>query len=405
MIKNYDIPDVTFEQVREAYLDCRKNKKNSDRHIEYESDLEVNLVNLYRDLKDRTWYPGKSFTFVVTRPQPREVFAACFNDRIVHHLLIRQIEDLFEDVFIEDIYSCRSGKGALYGVNCLSTKLEEFSNNYTKKVYVAKFDLKGFFMSIDKEILCRKLTDFLRKNYPGKNLGFLIWIARSIILHCPENNCEYRGDPNLKRLIPKEKSLFYSGETKGLPIGNLTSQVFANFYLHEFDILASRWFKGGYGRYVDDFFVISETKRQIRKFRKFAKKYLQEELGVNLHTKKFYTQDIRKGVKFIGYVVKPGRIYIGNMTVANFHHVIEDMNLFIRKDHNSENKNIVPILKHFESQWNSYIGFMIHSSSYNLRKEAWENLDHRWRKYITRDPRFIIRLRKRYRFQCLPLKP
>lgn len=106
MIGDYNTIDLEFEQLVEAYKDCRKHKRSSYSQMEYECNLEVNLVDLYWELKNRIWKPGTSITFIVTRPKPREVFAANFRDRIVHHLLIRQIEYLFEDVFIEDNYNC-----------------------------------------------------------------------------------------------------------------------------------------------------------------------------------------------------------------------------------------------------------------------------------------------------------
>ena len=387
--------DLTFDHLYQAYLDCRKHKRNSDKQIEFEENLEMNLRSLYLDLKNKTWKPGISITFIVTRPKPREVFAACFRDRIVHHLLIRQIEYLFENVFIEDNYNCRENKGVLYGVNKLSRKISEISDNYNKEVYVAKMDLSGFFMGINKNILCRRVIEFLKQNYKKKNQEFILWLTRLIILHCPEKNCEYHGDPGLRKLILPEKSLFYSGDDFGLPIGNLTSQIFANFYLHEFDIFSSNYFYGNYGRYVDDFYVISEDKKKIHDFRKFSIKFLESELEVKVHPDKYYVQEIRKGIKFIGYVIKPGRIYTGNSTRSNFKKVIKRMN-YIIENYNEE--KIIKSLKHTVSQWNSYIGFMIHTNSYNIRKESWESLNKKWRKYIKRDKRFIIKIKNRYKY-------
>ena len=389
--------DLTYEQLVLAYYDCRRNKRNSDKQIEFERDLGVNLMDLYRRLKNGSWIPGKSITFIVTRPKPREVFAACFEDRVVHHLLVRQIEHLFEQVFIEDNYNCRKGKGVLFGVKRLSQKIKDMSDNYAKKLYIAKFDLSGFFMSINKKILCQNLLDFLKEKYQYKNLEFILWITKLIVMHCPEENCEYKGDPKLKSLISPEKSLFGTGPNLGLPIGNLTSQIFANFYLHEFDIISSTKFNGGYGRYVDDFYVLSESKNKIKRFKKFAKNYLWDEYRVKLHDKKYYIQEVKKGVKFIGYVVKPGRIYIGNTTRANLHEIIYRMNCFINETQNLSEEELISCLKHFESQWNSYIGFMIHANSYNLRKQSWDELDPGWRQYFTRNPKFNVRLRKRYR--------
>ena len=287
----------------------------------------------------------------------------------------------------------------MYGVSRLATKLDEFTEHYTKPMYVAKFDFTGFFMKINKIILWKRLETFLRDKYKKKNLEFILWLTELLVMHCPENDCEYHGDPDLMTLITPEKSLRYSGPEYGLPIGNLTSQIFANFYLHEFDILVSGMFNGGYGRYVDDFYVISEDKDKILEFKKFAKKYLYNTLEVQLHENKFYLQEASHGIKFIGYMIKPGRVYTGSVTIAHYYEVIDDMN---DKIENLPKERFLEELNNLVCRWNSYIGFMTYTNSYNIRRNAFKGkLNKKWNKYVNPDNRYILRIRNRYRYKKL----
>ena len=118
---------IGLEEVFEAYYDCRKNKRRTANALLFESDYESYCVELWRDINERTYSIGRSIAFIVTKPKPREVFASDFRDRVVHHLVARRLEPLFESVFIEDTYNCRKGKGTLYGVKRLAQKVHEIS--------------------------------------------------------------------------------------------------------------------------------------------------------------------------------------------------------------------------------------------------------------------------------------
>ena len=368
--KDYTIP---LEDVLTAYYDCRRNKRRTMNALSFEVGYEEKCVELWRELNERTYEIGKSITFVVTKPKPREIFAADFRDRIVHHLIANRLEPLFERTFIEDTYNCRKGKGTLYGIRRLAYKVLTISNGYTEDCWIGKFDMKGFFMSIHKPTLNRMLQSFIDQEYEGKDKDLLKWIVEKVVMHCPEKNCIRKSPQKMWELIGEGKSLFKGGDDYGLAIGNLTSQMFANFYLHEFDSLIDARFEG-YGRYVDDFYVISRDKREILSAIAGMKQWLKSNLGITLHPDKFYLQHYSKGVKFTGMVVKPARTYVGNATRASAVGKVRAFNrLAEREDYKAEHHVL-----HFVSSMNSYLGFFKHHKTYDIRHGLVKSISPQW---------------------------
>ena len=367
---------ISLEDIFKAYFECRKNKRRTANALRFEIDYEPLCVQLWKDINEGTYSIGKSIAFIVTKPKPREVFAATFRDRIVHHLIARRLELLFEEYFINDIYNCRKGKGTLYGVKRLYEQIKLASNNYNKDCFIAKFDLKGFFTSIDKVLLNTMLQQFIDTKYFGEDKSIIKELVRMIVMHCPEKNCILKSNPKMWKLISNSKSLFHNGDLKGLAIGNLTSQLFANFFLAEFDSMENNKFKG-YGRYVDDFFIISEDKKSILNNIDYIKNFLHNRLNVTLHPNKIYLQHFNKGIKFTGSVIKPNRLYIGNATVSNMYKKIDHFNYIIS---NRKNIGIYDIRK-FISSINSYLGFMRHYSSFNMRKSLIRHISYKWWDY------------------------
>lgn len=366
---------ISLEDIFQAYFECRKNKRRTANALMFEVDYETLCVQLWKDINEGTYNIDKSIAFIVTKPKPREVFAATFRDRVVHHLIANRLEPLFEEYFINDIYNCRKGKGTLYGIKRLYEQVKLVSNNFKEDCYIAKFDLKGFFTSIDKTILNNMLQQFIDAKYFGEDKSIIKTLVEKIVMHCPEKNCYLRSNIKKWRLIPKSKSLFYNGDLKGLAIGNLTSQLFANFFLAEFDSIESNKFQG-YGRYVDDFFIVCKDKNSILNNIKHMKDFLYNNLNVTLHPSKIYLQHFSKGVKFIGAVIKPNRMYTGNATVSNFHKRIDYFNYII------ENRDIkMKDIKKFLSVINSYLGFMKHYKSFNIKKSLIKYISYKWWDY------------------------
>ena len=237
MFYRFKVEYVSYEELYAAYLDCRKRKRNTVNASEFEIDLNKNLYKLWRELNSGTYEIGVSIVFLVDRPVVREVYAACFRDRIVHHLIINRINDTIEKHFIFDTYSCRVGKGTLVGVKRCYEQIKKCSKNYTENAYVLKCDLKSFFMTISKPMLYKLLITFLRENYECSEdeRYFNEYILKKIIYHCPQQNCIRKPSRAKPSDLPKGKSLTDCPSDKGLPIGNLSSQIFANFFMSYFD--------------------------------------------------------------------------------------------------------------------------------------------------------------------------
>jgi RNA-directed DNA polymerase len=360
---------ISLGDFYEAYMSCRKHKRNTVNALLFERNYENNLINLWEDVNTKTYTIGKSIAFIVTHPKIREVFAADFRDRIVHHIIMQRLEPLFENKFIEDCYSSRKEKGVLYGVNRLYSKIDSFTDHFTREdCWIGKFDIKGFFMGINRKILWNNLDKFILDKYKGKDIDLLRWLVELVIFNRPNLNCRIKSKKSLWKKLDKDKSLFTCDQNCGLPIGNLTSQCFANFYLSDFDDLMSSMFQGNYGRYVDDFFVLGRTKEEILDRISFIKKWLLDNLGLRLHDKKLYLQNYRKGVKFIGSVIKSDRIYYSKQSLGGLYSMIHDFNMAPIN---------IDTAEYYTRSLNSYLGFLKHKRSYNLRLKIKKMIDYR----------------------------
>jgi len=355
---------IDVEQLFEAYLSCRKTKRYTQNALKFEVDYEANLFQLRDEIESGNYYPGRSIAFIVNKPVKREIFAADFRDRVVHHWLINKLNPLFERLFIQDSYACRVGKGTHYGVQRADRFIKACSDNYTKDCYILKLDVQGFFMHISRQLLFGMLEQFIDENYTESDKALVLEISRKIIFNAPAQNCIIKGNKKDWEGLPKNKSLFHSPPDCGLPIGNLTSQVFANFYMHQFDaFLTKELGLKYYGRYVDDFVIVHTDKDYLKSLIPQLSNFLLSTLQLTLHPKKIYLQHYSKGVQFLGTVIKPNRIYIANRTKGNFYNAIEKQNKVIQ-DHKPSKEDKAAFL----SSMNSYLGIMKHYKSYKLRK-------------------------------------
>ena len=368
---------ITFSELYDAYVDCRKRKRTTYNAQCFEINETKNLMTLYKELNSMTYEIDYSICFCVEKPVKREVFAADFRDRIVHHYLINKILPILEEEFIDDSYSCRKGKGSDYGIRQCYKYMVEASDNFTKDCYLLKYDLKSFFMTIDKSRLCQKLKDFLDEKYTFKDDGerkFLFYLLEKIVLHEPQNKCHRKQPKENWNNLPKEKSLFNCEKGFGLPIGNLTSQIFANFYLSEFDHYVKEELGCKYyGRYVDDFYIIIDDLVRKKKLEEAICIKLRK-MGVTLHPNKRYCQHISKGIPFIGAFIKPNRTYIANRTKGNLYWkmVLIENSLSYMSEKCKKDLNYI---NHCVASINSYLGFLKHYRTYNIKKKILLNKD------------------------------
>lgn len=290
-----------FEALVQAYLDCRANKRNTSSALKFEQALEANLWALYQRLLDGSYLPGRCICFVNLRPKPREVWAAQFPDRIVHHLLYNHIAERFHAGFVAGSCACIPGRGTLYAAQRLEHDVRSVTQNWSRPAYYLKMDMANFFVAIDKQILFAQLAK--RVHEP-----FWLYLARTILFHDPRADVELRGSPAKLALVPSYKSLFNAPADTGLPIGNLSSQFFANVHLDAMDQRIKHQLKARhYVRYVDDFIILHESPQWLNQARADIEAWLPEHLGTRINPRKTILQPLERGVDIVGHVIKPWR--------------------------------------------------------------------------------------------------
>lgn len=378
---------VTIEDIDRAYRDCKRRKGGSQGYLEYSKNYLMENLRLYEHLNGMTYEVGKSRCFVVTRPKAREVFCAQFRDRIVHHLLINKFLPLLEAEMMDNAFACRKGKGTNYGIDYIRGEMERVSENYTKEAWAMKCDIEGFFMSIGRKALFRHLKTILLSRYHGSDIGWWLWLWEKVVMNDPSRNCDRVGDLTLWEKLPANKSLFTCGEGKGLPIGNLPSQVLANLLLSPFDKwMVERLEGGGYGRYVDDFVCISTDKELLLRLAHDARIQLAH-LGLRMHPRKFYLQEVRKGLEITGAIIRQGRTYIGNRSVRNLFALIGEWNE--KATHTDDER------RRFARRMSSHFGHLVHRQTYAIRCKAWKAVKDRQGMYCVNMRK--LRLAKNYK--------
>ena len=362
---------VPIGLVSDGYRDCCKHKGSTWGCIEYKMDFLTNNYQLYLELNSMTYEVGQSKAFCVTRPKLREVWCATFKDRVVHHILAIKFLSVFEQYMTDNAYACRKGKGVDYGINHLIGQIEAISGDYTLETWILRCDLSGFFMSIDRQLLYNIVEDIIRKEYHEDDIEFWLWLWKKVILHDPIKNCIKVGDLSLFAKLPKNKSLFTNEKGKGLPIGNLPSQILANLLMGIFDkwIMARMGDGSGYGRYVDDFACIGRDKRLLLDTLEGARVWLKANLGLTLHPDKVYLQEAKKGAQMTGAIIKPHRCYTINRTRDHLFGLIKWWNEI--DEPTSEDAMV------FACRCNSLLGLMIHRDTYAIRWTAWNMMRHK----------------------------
>lgn len=296
-----DHADFSLEDLVEAYFDCREHKRNTRSALAFEEDLERNLIDLHHELIAGEYRIGPSTCFPIFRPKMREVWAANFRDRIVHHLLYNRVSPRFYANFIADSCACIPGRGTLYAAKRLEAKVRSITQNWSRDAFYLKCDIANFFVSIEKPRLASLLDERIVEPW---------WraLAHQVLFHDPRVDVLIQGDPANLRRIPRHKSLFAQDLDHGLPIGNLSSQFFANVYLNVLDqhvkhIIGARH----YVRYVDDFVLLHDSPRWLNDARHEIERFLSDRLDLKLNPRKTILQPVSRGIDFVGQVVKPWR--------------------------------------------------------------------------------------------------
>ena len=362
----------------EAYYEARRNKRNTYNQLKFEICYEQELFKLYEEIANRTYNVGKSIAFIVNKPVMREIFAASFRDRVVHHLVFNYINPIIEPQFINDSYSCRKGKGTLYGIQRANNFMKSITNNYKQDAYILKLDIQGYFMSIYKPLLIEKLRQIVSKEAFDRlilirtkgnekvdiDYDTLFYLISEILVNNPVDDCIIKGSISDWKTLPASKSLFKAAPDCGLPIGNLTSQLFSNVYLNDFDhYIRNTLGYPHYGRYVDDFFIMSKSSRDLRATLILIRQYLQDNFLLKIHPKKIVFQHYTKGMNFLGAYIMPYRIYIAHRTKTNFAKKLHYLSTHLKDKTGLSFQSIV----YLRSLINSYLGLLMHYKTYRLR--------------------------------------
>lgn len=320
---------VSVENLFAAWREFKKGKTKKPDVIEFSLNLENNIFALRDELLAQAWKCGGYIKFLINDPKPRIIHKATVRDRVLYQAIYRVLYPIFDKTFIFDCYSSRNDKGTHAGIKRLNVFLRKSSINYTQTTYALKCDIKKFFDSIDHEILVNVLKEKI---------------------DCMET----------MKLLENIIDSFHKTSGKGLPLGNVTSQIFANIYMNKFDWHVKRelGFKS-YVRYCDDFVILSKDKSCLLENILHIENFLRDKLKLNLHPDKISVRKLRQGIDFLGAVILPYRIVLRTKTKQRI--VKKSIQLFQKLKDGQISK------ERFSQSVSSYLGHLSHTKSREVR--------------------------------------
>jgi len=313
---------ISSDNLFKSWCEFQKDKHNRFDVQFFWRHLEDNLFSLHSELKNKTYQHSDYTSFCITDPKSRHIHKACVRDRIVHHAIYRVLYPIFNPIFVDDSYSCRNKKGTHKAVKRLEKFSRIVSKNYTKPCWTLKCDIKKYFSSVNHQVL----YDLIKRNLKDKQV---LWLISEII-------SSFHSEIQRERERVK----------RGVPIGNLTSQLFANIYLNELDQFVKHRLKVKfYLRYCDDFVILENDLVELEKLIPEIKYFLYSKLKLELHPNKIIIRKLNQGIDFLGYVVLPHYRVLRTKTKRRM------------------------LKKANEGNMQSYLGLIKHCSSYGLRQK------------------------------------
>ena len=335
-----------IENLLASWQKFSKGKIDKPDVLKFSFELEKNLFDLHYDLKNNQYRHGYYSSFCVCDPKLRHIHKASVKDRVLHHAIMRIIEPIFDKIFIFDSYSSRKGKGVHKAILRLKKFAWKLSRNNTKTVWILKCDIRKFFDSIDHEILFRLIKKEI------SNQAFLELIKEVI------DSYPFRLD------LHEHK--FKEGEVAvcdyGIPLGNLTSQLFSNVYLNPLDHFVKRILKERYYlRYADDFVILSHDRYYLENLVLIIRVFLVDKLKLKLHPNKIILRKWNQGVDFLGYVMFPHHTIMRPKTKRRMLGKIKNSCQLLEKGLLAKGS--------FNHSLQSYLGMLKHCFSYSIEKE------------------------------------
>ena len=312
---------ISLENLLEAWKEFLKGKRNKDDVQRFQYQLSDNVLSLHNDLKNRVYVHGGYHAFNISDPKPRNIHKASVRDRLLHHAIYRQLYPFFDNKLIHDSYSCRKLRGTHRVVARFRHFAYKVSKNHTRTIWVLKCDIKKFFASVDQGILLTILKRHIQ-------------------------------DVDVIDLIKRVADSFQTtAKGKGLPLGNLTSQLLVNVYMNEFDQYVKHRLKQKYYiRYADDFLFINEDKSRLIEIIPKIKDFLSKDLALTIHPKKISLKTFASGIDFLGWVhFSDHRVLRGATKKRMFRNLNKEAS-----------KEVIQ----------SYLGLLTHGNTYKLKQSV-----------------------------------
>lgn len=338
----------SFETLHKAYLNARKNKRYRDEVLRFSSNLEENLIDIQKSLMEHTYETGKYRKFVISDPKERLIMALPFDDRIVQWAVYLILNPIFKKQYISDSYGCIIGKGVHMAIRRLQYWLRQVYRT-DKKYYYLKLDISKFYYRVDHEVL----INIIKRKISDKEVLLLL----DKIINSDDTAF---GLPPGLNIGDTQERLF----DKGMPIGNLSSQMFANVYMNEVDQYIKRTLRVHYYiRYMDDMIILSNDKAQLHDLKEKIEAFLNDILKLELN-KKTCIRPVTLGIDFIGYKVWNTHIKLRKSSLLRMKRRLK----FLRKRYEEGNVELPKVTEAVAS----YKGLLKHCDSYNFRNKFFE---------------------------------
>ncbi len=317
-----------------------KRGKNKNLDVQnFAFALEDNIFSLHFSLKERNWIPDAYVGFYIKDPKLRHIHKATVRDRVLHQAVFQILDPFFDEKFIPHSFSSRVGKGTLAGVDALESFGRKVSRNWKRPVYALSCDIRKFFDSVDHTIL-------------------EALVARTI------------HDDEAMSLIRTIIRSFYAKPGIGIPLGNVTSQLFANVYLNEVDQFSKQGLDVRYyARYCDDFVFVSDSVTYLERLIPLLSRFLENSLHLELHPNKIEIHSFRQGIDFLGYVIRPHHRVFRTRTKRRMFKKMKSAKEWVANGTMEE--------KTFQAMAHSYRGMLSHARSYGIRQKLDALVPHR----------------------------
>ncbi|MBI2629363.1 helix-turn-helix domain-containing protein [Candidatus Pacearchaeota archaeon] len=341
-----------------------KRGKTKRRYVKrFQKNLKNNLSKLQKELKNQSYEPYVLKTFILRDPKTRKISKSAFRDRIIYHALCLIIMPIFEKGFIYDSYANQIGKGTLKAIKRFDEFKRKISRNNTRECYVLKADIKHYFEEINHEILIK----IIRTKVADEKV---IWLIKQIL----KNN-----------QIGGGRSQSYHIRNKGMPLGNLTSQFFANLYLNKLDQFVKHKLKVKYYiRYVDDFVILHESKEQLEEWKIKINDFLKDKLKIELHPSKSHVLKLSGGINFLGFRIFYYHKLIRKSNLKNFERKYNHLRILF-------DEGIIGREKALESL-EGWLAYCSHANTHKYRKHLIRNFN----KNFSHGEKLLVHNKKNY---------